>query len=102
MRMRPLEPGDKGYGPESRAFFKAFMESEPGDAFDVASKGKLTELAEEWERKKGPQDRRPQRSHDEAMAAWAAEVKRLAKERGISLDGDKPDDVNGDSSPAPQ
>ena len=50
IRIRPLEPGDPGYGQESEAFFKAFMESEPGDELDTALRKKLGDLADEWER----------------------------------------------------
>ena len=50
IRIRPLEPGEPGYGPESEAFLKAFMESEPGDEFDTALRNRLGELANEWER----------------------------------------------------
>lgn len=52
MSLWPLEPGDPGYGPESRAFLKAFMEAEPGDAFDTAIRENLNEVAAEWDRVK--------------------------------------------------
>ena len=49
IRIRPLEPGDPGYGPESEAFFKAFMESEPGDEFDTALRANLDRVVKGWE-----------------------------------------------------
>lgn len=59
MSIWPLEPGDPGYGPESRAFLKAFMEAEPGGAFDRAFRGRHREVAEEWERVKKAQADKP-------------------------------------------
>ena len=65
LRIRPLEPGDPGYGPESEAFFKAFMESEPGDEFDTGLRTKLGELADEWEKIKARRTAETQGGQDD-------------------------------------
>ena len=53
----PLRPGDKGYGPDSRAFAKAVMESLPRDDFDLGFRHKFDELAAKWETLQKRRDR---------------------------------------------